>query len=46
MTTKVEVTKVEEQMNGRFLFSIRAYTPEGRIEFPIGIQDLGVARSR
>ena len=41
MTTKVEVTKVEEQMNGRFLFSIRAYTPEGRIEFPIGIQDLG-----
>ena len=41
MTTKVEVTKVEEQMNSRLLFSIRAYTPEGRIEFPIGIQDLG-----
>ena len=33
MTTKVEVTKVEEQMNGRFLFSVRAYTPEGRISF-------------
>lgn len=41
MMTKVEVTKVEEQRNGRFLFSVRAVTSEGRIEFPMGIHDLG-----
>jgi len=39
--TKLEVTKIEEQGNGRLLFNVRAYTSEGRIEFPIGIQDLG-----
>jgi len=39
--TKLEVTKIEEQGNGRSLFNVRAYTSEGRIEFPIGIQDLG-----
>ena len=39
--TKVEVTKIEEQGNGRLLFNVRAYASEGRIEFPIGIQDLG-----
>ena len=38
---KFEVTKIEEQGNGRLLFNVRAYTSEGRIEFPIGIQDLG-----
>jgi len=38
---KLEVTKVEERTNGRLLFSVRAHTAEGRIEFPIGIQDLG-----
>ena len=43
---KFEVTKIEEQGNGRLLFNVRAYTSEGRIEFPIGIQDLGIARSR
>jgi hypothetical protein len=41
--TKLEVTKIEEQGNGRLLFNVRAYTSEGRIEFPIGIQDLGSA---
>ncbi len=41
MTTTLQVTKVEEQTNGRSLFSVHAFTPEGRIEFPIGIQDLG-----
>jgi hypothetical protein len=41
MMTKLEVTKVEEQANGRLLFSVRASTSEARIEFPIGIQDLG-----
>jgi hypothetical protein len=39
--TKLEVTKIEELGNGRSLFNVRAYTSEGRIEFPIGIQDLG-----
>ena len=41
MMTKLEVTRIEEQGNGRLLFNVRAYTSEGRIEFPIGIQDLG-----
>jgi hypothetical protein len=41
MVTKLEVTKVEEQANGQLLFSVRASTSEGRIEFPIGIQNLG-----
>jgi hypothetical protein len=39
--TKVEVTKIEEQRNGRFLFNVRTYGSEGRVDFPIGIQDLG-----
>jgi hypothetical protein len=39
--TKLEVAKIEEQGNGRLLFIVRAYTSEGRMEFPIGIQDLG-----
>ncbi len=37
----IEVTKVEEQREGRFLFNVRIDAVEGRIEFPIGIQDLG-----
>jgi hypothetical protein len=41
MTTKIEVTKIEEQANGRLLFNVRAHTAEGRIEIPVGIQDLG-----
>jgi hypothetical protein len=41
MTTKIEVTKIEEQPKGRRLFNVRAYSSEGRIEFPIAIQELG-----
>jgi hypothetical protein len=41
MTTAIEVTKIEEQANGRLLFNVSANTPEGRIEFPMGIQRLG-----
>ncbi len=41
MTTEIEATKVEEQAKGRLLFNARAYTTEGRIEFPIAIQELG-----
>ncbi len=43
MTTKIEVTRIEEQLRGRVLFNVRAYTTEGRIEFPIAIQELGSA---
>jgi hypothetical protein len=39
--TELEVTKVEERTNGRCLFNVRAYTPDGRFEFPVAIQDLG-----
>ncbi len=41
MTKDIEVTKIEEQARGRLLYNIRAHTAEGRIEFPIGVQDLG-----
>jgi hypothetical protein len=41
MTTTIEVTKIEEQAKGRLLFNVCAYTAEGRIDFPVGIQDLG-----
>ena len=37
----LEVTKVEEQMTGRFLFNVRVDGVEGRIEFPDRMQDLG-----
>lgn len=37
----LEVTKVEEQRAGRFLFNVRVEGVEGRIDFPIAIQDLG-----
>jgi hypothetical protein len=40
MTTLIEVTKIEEQAKGRVLFNVRAYSSEGQIEFPIGIQTL------
>ena len=41
MTTEIQVTKVEEQARGRLVFNVRASTTEGRIEFPIAIQELG-----
>jgi len=37
MTATIEVTKIEEQAEGRLLFNVRAFTAEGRIDFPIGI---------
>jgi hypothetical protein len=39
--SKVEVTKIEEQPNGRSVFSVRADMSDGRIEFPMGIHELG-----
>lgn len=41
MTTNIEVTKIEEQAKGRLLFNVRTETAEGRIDFPIGMQELG-----
>ena len=38
---KLEIKKIEDQRDGRLLFNVRVYAAEGRIEFPIGIQDLG-----
>jgi hypothetical protein len=38
---KLEITKIEVRMDRRLLFNVRVYAAEGRIEFPIGIQDLG-----
>jgi len=40
MTATIEVTKIEEQAKGRLLFNVRAYTAEGRFDFPMGIQRL------
>ena len=39
----LEITKSEDQTKGRYLFNVRVYAVEGRIEFPIAIQDLGSA---
>ena len=35
--TPIELTKVEEQLNGRVLFNIRAFTSRGRMDLPIGV---------
>ena len=37
----LEVTKVEEQGNGRSLFNVHVVGAEGRADFPIAIQDRG-----
>jgi hypothetical protein len=39
----IQVTKVEQHPNGRLLFSVRVQTGEGRMEFPIAVQDEGTA---
>lgn len=39
----IQVTKVEQHPNGRLLFSVRVQTSEGRMEFPIAVQDEGTA---
>ena len=41
--TKINVTRIEEQTHGRLLYNVRAETSEGRVEFPIGVRDLGSA---
>jgi len=37
----IQVSKVEQQPNGRSVFSVRVQTRAGRMEFPIAIQDEG-----
>jgi len=39
----IQVTKVEQDPNGRLLFSVRVQAREGRMEFPIAVQDEGTA---
>jgi hypothetical protein len=39
----IQVAKVEQHPNGRLLFSVRVQTSEGRMEFPIVVQDEGAA---
>jgi hypothetical protein len=39
----IQVAKVEQNPNGRLLFSVRVHAREGRMEFPIGVQDEGTA---
>jgi len=41
MVAKIEVKKVEEQLNHRLLFSVRVSDDKDHIEFPIGIPDQG-----
>jgi hypothetical protein len=45
MMAELEVTKVAEQVNHQFLYSVRLGTDANRMEFPIGIQDQGSARA-
>ena len=42
---ELEVTKVAEQVNHQFLYSVRLGADANRMEFPIGIQDQGSARA-
>lgn len=39
----IEVRKVEEHANGRLLYMVCMQAPAGRIEFPIAVQDEGIA---
>jgi hypothetical protein len=39
----IDVTKVEQHPNGRLLYSVRAQSTEGRMEFSIAVQDEGTA---
>jgi hypothetical protein len=38
---RLEVTKVEEQRNSRFIFRVRIAATAGDIEFPMAVQDQG-----
>ena len=38
---KIEIRKVEEQLNHRLIFDVRVIGDTDHMEFPIGIPDLG-----
>jgi hypothetical protein len=35
--TRVEVTKIEEQLHGKLLFNVRIDTAEGRVDLPVTV---------
>jgi hypothetical protein len=39
----IQVANVEQHPNGRLVFSVRVQASEGRMEFPIAVQDQGTA---
>lgn len=39
----IQVANVEQHPNGRLVFSVRVQAREGRMEFPIAVQDQGTA---
>ena len=39
----IQVANVEQHPNGRLVFSVRVQSSEGRMEFPIAVQDQGTA---
>ena len=39
----IQVANVEQHPNGRWVFSVRVQASEGRMEFPIAVQDQGTA---
>jgi hypothetical protein len=39
----IDMARVEEHPNGKLLYSVRVQSTEGRMEFPIAVQDEGTA---
>jgi hypothetical protein len=39
--TGIQVTQVEQHPNGKLVYSVRVQSAEGRMEFPIAVQDVG-----
>ena len=39
----IDVTQVEQHPNGKLVYSVRVQSAEGRMEFPIVVQDVGTA---
>lgn len=37
----IHVTQVEQHPNGKLVYSVRVQSAEGRMEFPIEVQDVG-----
>jgi GrpB-like predicted nucleotidyltransferase (UPF0157 family) len=34
---RLEVAKIEEQLHGKLLFNVRAFTAEGRMDLPVTV---------